>query len=146
MNLRESAIVSGTAAACRDAVADFESYPEWQSAVRRVTVRSRAADGRGMLVDFEIDLKVKTVRYSLNYEFVSDELVRWTYAGGDIENVTGSYVFESRSDTEVEAIYELDLDLGFYVPGIVKKKVQQESMKRSVVELKERVEGPPPRG
>lgn len=146
MNLRESAIVRGSAAACRDAVADFGSYPEWQSAVKRVTVHSTDSNGRGMLVEFDIDLKVRTVNYSLDYEFVSDDLVRWTYAGGDIRDVSGSYTFKAAGKkSEVEAVYELELDLGFPVPGIIKRRVQKESMRRSVLELKARVEACPTR-
>lgn len=140
MNLSESAVVDGTAEACIDAIADFDSYPAWQSAVKRVTVHTTDPQGRGKVVEFDIDLKVKTVNYSLDYDFTRPGIVSWTYAGGDIQDVTGSYTF-APAGGGVEATYALELELGFYVPGILKKKVQREAMKRSVLELKRRVEG-----
>jgi len=140
MVLRESAVVGGTAEACIAAIADFDSYPSWQSAVKKVTVHSTDAKGRGKRVEFEIDLKLRAIHYSLDYDFSREGEVSWTYAGGDIEDVSGSYTFEPRGGG-VEAVYELELELGFPVPGIIRKKIQREAMKRSVLELKQRVEG-----
>src|SRR4029078_7092509 len=48
---------------CYDALADFERLPEWQGAVRSAEVLERDAQGRGTVVAYEVDAKVKRVRY-----------------------------------------------------------------------------------
>ena len=44
---------------CFAALIDFESYPEWQDAVKDCEVRSRDSEGRGRRVSFVIDAKVR---------------------------------------------------------------------------------------
>jgi ribosome-associated toxin RatA of RatAB toxin-antitoxin module len=136
-----SEIVAGTRADCFAAVIDFESYPDWQSVVQSVDVRSRDANGRGREVAFLIDLKLRRVNYALIYEYTEPGEVRWRYAGGDLRDVSGSYVFaETSTPGTVQARYALELDFGFPVPGPVRNRLQREVMRRSVRELKARVE------
>ncbi len=133
--------ISGSCAECFRAIVDFESYPAWQSAVAAVEVRSRDQAGRGREGAFVIDLKLRKVRYALIYEYSEPNEVRWTYAGGDVRDVSGSYSFrETGTAGIVQARYTLDLDLGFHVPALVLRGLQREVMHRSVRELKARVE------
>ncbi len=41
--------------ACFKAIVDYESFPEWQDAVKRVEVISRNREGLGEVVAFRID-------------------------------------------------------------------------------------------
>lgn len=131
--------IEGTRSRCFDAITDFESYPEWQSAVHAVEVRSRDAAGRGREVCFVIDLKVRHIRYALLYDYTPPTEVRWTYAGGDVDDVTGFYRFDE-VDGGVDATYSLEVDFGFPVPGPIVNRLRREVMRRSVRELKARVE------
>ncbi len=134
--------IAGSCAACFAAVADFESYPEWQSAVQAVQVRSRDASGRGREVGFVIDLKLRRVRYALLYEYSEPTEIRWRYAGGDVRDVSGSYSFrETTRPGVIEARYSLAVDFGLSVPSMVRNRLQRNVMRRSVLELKARVEG-----
>lgn len=133
--------ISGSCAECFQAIADFESYPAWQSAVAAVEVRSRDEAGRGREVAFVIDLKLRHVRYALIYEYTEPTEIRWTYAGGEIRDVSGSYSFrETGTAGIVQARYTLNLDVGFHVPALALRGLQREVMHRSVRELKARVE------
>jgi ribosome-associated toxin RatA of RatAB toxin-antitoxin module len=133
--------ISGSCAECFQAIADFESYPAWQSAVAAVEVRSRDEAGRGREVAFVIDLKLRHVRYALIYEYTEPTEIRWTYAGGEIRDLSGSYSFrETGTAGIVQARYTLNLDVGFHVPALVRRGLQREMMHRSVRELKARVE------
>jgi ribosome-associated toxin RatA of RatAB toxin-antitoxin module len=128
-------------ARCFAAITDFESYPEWQTAVEAVEVRSRDAEGRGREVAFVIDLKLRKVRYELVYEYTEPTEVRWSYAAGDVKDVTGSYSFrQTRTPGVVEARYRLEVDFGFPVPSAIRNRLQREVMRRSVRELRARVE------
>lgn len=133
--------ISATCDRCFAAITDFESYPEWQTAVESVDVRSRDAEGRGHEVEFVIDLKLRRVRYSLIYCYTEPTEVRWRYARGDVKDVTGSYSFrETATPGLIEAQYVLEVDFGFPVPAPIRNRLQREVMRRSVRELKTRVE------
>jgi len=58
-------LVHDTPGACFDALTDFERLPAWQGAVRSVRVLERDAQGRGTVVEYEVDAKLKRVRYRL---------------------------------------------------------------------------------
>jgi ribosome-associated toxin RatA of RatAB toxin-antitoxin module len=133
--------ISASCAECFAAIADFESYPDWQTAVESVEVHSRDAEGRGQEVEFVIDLKLRRVRYTLIYSYTEPTEVRWRYARGDVKDVTGSYAFrETATPGVIEACYVLEVDFGFPVPAPIRNRLQREVMRRSVRELKARVE------
>jgi hypothetical protein len=134
--------IGGGCEACFAAAIDFETYPEWQSLVHAVDVSTTDAAGRGREVEFEVDLKLRVVRYALIYDYTEPHAIRWTYAGGDAKDVTGSYSFRESSRPGVTtARYELEIDLGVPVPPLLRNRLQREFMRRSVRELKARVEG-----
>jgi hypothetical protein len=109
--------------------------------VDTVEVRSRDAAGRGREVRFVIDLKLRRVSYTLLYEYTEPNEIWWSYAGGDVKDVTGSYAFRrARGRDLVEATYSLEVDFGFPVPPPIRDRLQREVMRRSVRELKARVE------
>ena len=125
---------------CFDAIVDYESFPDWQSAVREVEVLSRDDEGRGREVRFTIDAKVKTVHYTLRYSYEPPHSITWEFVEGDVKDVNGEYVFEDRGDGTTLATYSLALDPGVWLPGPVSKVLTDQVMKRSVEELKHRVE------
>ena len=136
--------IRASCARCFAAISDFDSYPEWQTAVESVHVRSRDHAGRAREVSFTLDLKLRRVGYTLIYEHAEPTELRWRYAGGDLKDVSGSYTFRgSPGSGLVEARYTLDVDFGFPVPGPIRDRLQREVMRRSVRELKERVEAEP---
>ena len=129
-----------TQQACFDAIADFETYPEWQSAVLECEVRERDGEGRGTLVAFLIDAKVRKVRYVLRYHYDPPGRIWWDYVEGDVKHVEGEYLFEAAGDGRCRATYRLDIDPGRFLPGPVKKVLSGQVMKGSVEDLKRRVE------
>jgi len=117
-----------------DTVADFSTYAEWQGPVRSVDVRS---DG---VVAFEIDVKVRTIRYTLRYHLEPPKRIWWELVEGDPKHVSGEYTFEDLGDGSTRATYRLDIDPGGFVPGPVKKVLRDQVMKGSVADLKREVE------
>jgi uncharacterized membrane protein len=134
MEAEHSVVIAATAQECFDAVCDFESYPEWQGPVKSVAVRE---DGT---VAFEVDAKVKTIRYVLRYHFDEPTRIWWDYVEGDAKQVQGEYRFEDLGDGTTRATYVLDIDPGGFVPGPVKKVLRDQVMKASVTDLKRHLE------
>ncbi len=132
-------ICEAAAKVCFDAMADLERYPDWQRAVKAVTVRERDDLGRPELVEFVTDAKIKEVRYTLRYHYDPPRRIWWDYVEGDVKNVEGEFRFEE-APGGCRATYTLDIDPGRFLPGPVKKVLAGQVMKGSVDDLKRRVE------
>jgi ribosome-associated toxin RatA of RatAB toxin-antitoxin module len=124
---------------CFAAITDYETFPDWQSPVKAVEVLSRDDDGRGRDVRFTIDAGLREVGYTLRYSYDPPHAISWDYLGGDVKSVDGDYAFEER-DAGTIATYSLAIDPGVWLPGPVKSMLTDRVMKRSVEDLKRRVE------
>ena len=136
----QQAVIDAPPQACFDAITDYETFAEWQDAVRSVEVVSRYPDGRGREVAFQIDAKVRRIGYRLEYSYDEPWSITWDYLGGDVKDIAGEYAFEERDDGLTLATYSVALDAGVWLPGPVAKVLNNQVMKRSVEDLKRRVE------
>jgi coenzyme Q-binding protein COQ10 len=136
----QQTVVDGTPAECFEALLDYESFPDWQRAVKSVDVLTRDRKGRGEEVAFEIDAKVRTIRYTLRYAYEPPHRVSWDYVEGDVKDVDGEFVLEDQGDGTTLATYSLALDPGVWLPGPIQKVLRDQVMKGSVEDLKKRVE------
>jgi hypothetical protein len=132
-------VIEAAPASCLAALLDFPSYPAWQSAVVDAVVLEHGDDP---LVEFEVDAKVKTVRYVLRYHHETGSPTRlwWDYVEGDVRSVSGSYELADLGDGTTRATYRLAIDPGRFVPGPIKRALTDGVMRTSVRELKAHVE------
>lgn len=133
-------VIAGTPQRCFDEIVDYESFPEWQGAVRACKVVRRDKNGLAERVEFEIDAKLKTVRYTLDYSYEKPHLVKWRYVEGDVRDVDGELVLEERGDGETLATYALRIDPGVWLPGRVSDMLSGTVMHGALEDLKKRVE------
>jgi ribosome-associated toxin RatA of RatAB toxin-antitoxin module len=140
---RQQALIEASPQECFDAITDYETFPSWQDAVQSVEVVSRYDDGLGREVSFVVDAKVKKISYRLEYSYEAPRLIEWEYLGGDVRDIDGSFEFEDRGDATTLATYSVALDAGVWMPGPVRKVLSAQVMKRSVEDLKRRVESLP---
>lgn len=134
-------VIAAGPQACFDALVEYDTFPDWQSAVKSAEVLSRDGEGRGREVAFEIDAKVRTVRYTLEYSYEPPHRIGWGYVDGDVRDVDGEYIFEDRGDGTTLATYSLALDPGVWLPGALARVLSEQVMKGQMEELKARVEG-----
>jgi uncharacterized membrane protein len=125
---------------CFDAIVEYETFPEWQRAVKEVEVLTRHPDGRGKRVAFEIDAKLRTVRYTLEYSYEEPHLVSWRYVEGDPRDVTGELVLENQGDGTTLATYSLAIDPGGWLPAPLVTILNEQVMHGTLEDLKTRVE------
>jgi ribosome-associated toxin RatA of RatAB toxin-antitoxin module len=120
---------------------DFEAYPEWNPNIKSVEIRERDDAGRGKLVWYEVDAKIKRLKYTLEYDYSgAPESFSWKLVDGDVKELRGSYRFDEFGDvTEVE--YETAIDPGFKVPGMLKRQAEKQIVKGALADLKKRAEG-----
>jgi uncharacterized membrane protein len=121
------------------ALTDFESFPEWQAAVMECEVLERDAEGRGSLVRMKVDAKVRKVEYVVRYTYELPHGLSWEQVSGDLKENTGRYTFAPREDGSTEVTVDIVAEVGFFVPGPMKKLIREQSLKNSLRELKKRV-------
>jgi ribosome-associated toxin RatA of RatAB toxin-antitoxin module len=136
----QSLVVRAKPAAVEAVVSDFEAYPEWVKATKRVEVLSRYDDGRAKQVEFELDAGVFKDTYVLEYAY-ADGRVDWHLVRGETQkSQVGSYVFTGTADG-TEVTYSLAVDLSIPMLGMFKRKAEKVIMDTALKELKKRVEG-----
>jgi carbon monoxide dehydrogenase subunit G len=124
-----------------EAIADFESYPDWVDGIRSAEVLDRDDDGRGTRVAFEFSAMGFTASYTLVYEY-EEGRVSWTTeeASGAVRDVQGEYELEPlNGDTRVT--YRLAVELTVSLPGFVRRRADRAAIRTGLEGLKRRVEG-----
>jgi ribosome-associated toxin RatA of RatAB toxin-antitoxin module len=134
-----SAEIQATPEQCFAAITDFAAYPRWSSVISKTTVLDAHPDGLPRRVEFELDMKIRTVRYVLDYSYRRPHRLDWKLVEGDVEDVAGTYTFE-RVDHKTRATCEQAVSLGFWIPGPIRRIAEQKALKDSVLEFKAHVE------
>jgi len=124
-----------------EALTSFETFPEWQGAVMECEVLERDDEGRGSLVRMKVDAKVRKVEYVVRYSYDLPNGLSWEQTSGDLKENTGKYTFSPRDDGGTDVTVDIVAEVGFFVPGPMKKLIREQSLKNSIRELKKRVGG-----
>ena len=125
------------------ALTDFEHYTEWQSGMLECTVKERDEEGRGVLVELYVDAKIKKIRYTTRYWYDLDNgQMGFDLVDGDLKQCDGRYQFEPVDDgSGTRVSIDITTEIGFFVPGPMKKLIRDQSLKNSMRDLKKRVGG-----
>jgi len=139
-SVKDSIDVEATAEQIFEVATDFEAYPEWNSNIKRVEVKETDEEGRATQVFYEVDAKVKTVTYTLEYDYSNAPAsFSWDLVDGSVKELSGSYSFDEFDDvTEVQ--YETRIDPGFPLPGLLKRQAEKQIVRGALADLKKRVE------
>lgn len=139
-NVSDNIDVSATAEEIFAVATDFEAYPEWNANIKRVEIKESDDEGRGTKVWYEVDAKVKTVTYTLDYDYTEAPYsFSWELDEGDVKDLAGRYEFDEFDDV-TEVRYETRLDPGFPIPGFLKRQGEKQIVKGALADLKKRVE------
>jgi ribosome-associated toxin RatA of RatAB toxin-antitoxin module len=136
----KSADIAAAPQACFDALTDFEHLPEWQGAVRDVRVLERDGEGRGSIVEYEVDAGFKRVRYRLRQVYDEPRRLASEYLGGDFRDFCGEWRFEEAGDGRTHVELDLRIDPGRLVPRIVRTAIADTVMRRALRDLKAHLE------
>jgi ribosome-associated toxin RatA of RatAB toxin-antitoxin module len=131
----ESAEIAASPQACFDALTDFERLPQWQRAVRSVRVLERDEQGRGSLVEYVVDARVKRVRYRLRQVYEEPHRLASTYVSGDFRDFAGEWRFNALGADRTHAELDLMIDPGLFVPGPVRALIADAVMRRALADL-----------
>ena len=141
----ESVVINADTDTIREALLDFESYPDWMSGVDEIEVTKKDKKGRGTEVRYVVDAVMAKIRYVLKYSYKED-LIEIDYVEGDLEDVNASYSFEPLDDDRTEVTYYFDVS--YSLPKALRgpvvkrllKQVDKRVMKSALKDVKKRVE------
>ena len=124
-------------------IADFEAYPDWTGAVKKVEVRSSGAGGRAKQVWFDLDAGAIKDQYTLAYTWKADTEVRWSLVEAEqiVKAMDGAYLLEDNGDDTTTVTYRLSVDVKIPMLGMIKRKAEKVIIDTALKELKKRVEG-----
>lgn len=128
--------VETSIAQCFKTLVDFDAYPEWSSPIRSAKVLERYPNKLARLVEFELDMKLRTVRYVLEYQYDKPTKLTWKSTEGDVESVEGSYTLEKVGAKKTVVTCRQKIVLGFWVPGPIRSMIERSALKQSVLEFK----------
>lgn len=139
-SVKDSIDVAATAEDIFKVATDIEAYPEWNSQIKKVEITETDGEGRPAKAYFEVDLKLKQVTYTLEYDYSNaPESFSWDLVEGDVNELSGSYTFDE-FDEVTEVTYEMKADPGFKIPSMIRKQVEKAVVKGALEDLKKRVE------
>jgi hypothetical protein len=134
-----STTIAGSIDDCFAVLTDFHAYPRWSGPVTECCVVDRHPDGLPRRVAFALDFTIKTLRYTLEYRYERPHAAHWHLVEGDVKAVEGSYEFKT-TDGRTEATCTQAIDIGFWVPGPLRRPFEQKALRDSVEEFKKAVE------
>jgi carbon monoxide dehydrogenase subunit G len=134
-------VISADRARVMGVIADFESYPEWATGVKKCTVVRDGANGRAEQVRFVLDASPIRDEYVLAYVWSGDEQVTWTLAEGHmVKAMDGAYVLTDLGDGSTRVTYRLAVDVAIPLIGMLKRKAEKVIIDTALKGLKKRVE------
>lgn len=135
-----SIVIDATPAAVMAVIVDFESYPAWAQGMKAAEVTGRDAAGRAETVHFELEAAPIKDSYSLQYQYVGENTLRWTLAEGRmLRAMEGSYELAA-AGAGTEVTYQLSVDLAIPMIGLLRRKAEKVIIDTALKGLKKRVE------
>ena len=142
----ESSIdIAATPGEVLDVIADFDSYPQWATEVKKVEVLTEEGDGWADRVQFTLDAGAIKDTYVLDYEWDVREngtgVVSWQLVEATVlKAMNGSYTLAAKDRDETTVTYRLAVDVKIPMLGVLKRKAEKVIIGTALKELKKRVE------
>jgi carbon monoxide dehydrogenase subunit G len=123
-----------------DAITDYETFPEWQSAVVGTEVTETDKKTKlGEVVKYDVDAKIRTIHYTLRYHYERPGKIWWDFVEGQgINKLDGGYEIVE-SDGGTAATYKVGIDVSG-VPGPLLKRAHKGTIKKANEDLKAEAE------
>jgi len=139
-----STSINATPGEVLDVIADFDSYPEWTGAVKKIAVISEDGDGWADQVEFTLDAGAIRDTYVLEYDWdVAEDgtgVISWHLVSALVlKAMNGSYTLELSGATTL-VTYRLSVDVKIPMIGMLKRKAEKVIIDTALKELKKHVE------
>ena len=124
-------------AAFLSVVTDFERYPEFVEDLVDVRIRSHGENVWEVAFGLQI---VRRLEYTLRLEQVSPTRVQWSLLEGVFRANSGSWTLEPLENGGCKATYEVEIQLGMYVPKSLMKTLVGRALPQMLQRFRDRAE------
>ena len=125
---------------CIAVITDFESHPRWSTPVLRASILACDEKGRGRIIAFELDAKIRRINYVLEHFYDLPHHISWKLVEGDVAAVSGSYAFEPIGPGRTRATCSQVIDVGFWIPGPLRRLLEDQAITDAGGEFKAEAE------
>jgi uncharacterized membrane protein len=133
-------VVRAPIAVCFDTIVDFPCYPDWFSGITAASVLDHDEGRTRWTVEYKLHMLIKTISYTLEYEGERPTLLTWKLIRGDLTDVQGTYRFVELEPAVTEATCTQGVDIGFWIPGPLRRTFERTALVDSVREFKKAAE------
>jgi ribosome-associated toxin RatA of RatAB toxin-antitoxin module len=138
----ESMTIKADPATIMGVIADFPSYPQWAGPVKQIEVLEEGPDGRAKSVRFHVEVMGLSDLYVNEYIWSGDKRVDWTMSQGrSMKSQVGRYELAPAGNGATKVTYDLTVDIGIPVPGLIRRRIQSKVVDTALKDLKKRCEG-----
>jgi ribosome-associated toxin RatA of RatAB toxin-antitoxin module len=138
----ESMTIKADPATIMGVIADFPSYPQWAGPVKQIEVLEEGPDGRAKSVRFHVEVMGLADLYVNEYTWNGDKRVDWTMSQGrSMKSQVGRYELAPAGKGATKVTYDLTVDIGIPVPGLIRRRIQAKVVDTALKDLKKRCEG-----
>lgn len=129
-------VVEAPIEVCFATIVDFACYPDWFSGISTAEVLESDPGAGKWTVRYGLDMILKTISYTLEYRSRRPHELTWKLVAGDIRDVEGVYTFTSLEPDLTEAECRQAVDVGFWIPGPLRRTFERSAVADSVREFK----------
>lgn len=123
-----------------DIVTTYDRYPEWLPEVKKIHTSERK--GNEVKVHYELDLKLKTIRYTILAREERPRRMSWSFVDGEVmKDNKGSWVMEQEGEGRTKVTYSVEVALGPLVPKAILNTLVDQSLPKMLEAVKRRAEG-----
>ena len=142
-NASKSIVINVTPEQLWSVITDYQKYAEFLPEVKKVAVAGAPPDS---LVTYTIDIKAKTISYTVQMKAEGTSKLGWAMTKGEMmkEN-RGTWTLKA-APGGTEAVYDIELKLGALVPSFIEKALAEQNLPTLLQNFKARAEKLFPKG
>ena len=122
-----------------DTIINYDRYPEWLPEVKKIRTSERK--GNEVKVHYEVDFKIKTIRYTILAREERPQRMSWSFVEGEVmKDNKGSWVLEPAGEGRTKVTYSVEVAVGPLVPKSILSTLVDQSLPNLLENFKRRVE------
>lgn len=123
-----------------DTIINYDRYPEWLTEVKKIRTSDRK--GNEVKIHYEVDFKIKTIRYTILAKEERPQRMSWTFVEGEVmKDNKGSWELAPEGEGKTKITYSVEVTVGPLVPKSVLNTLVDQSLPKMLEAVKRRVEG-----
>jgi coenzyme Q-binding protein COQ10 len=123
-----------------DIIINYDRYPEWLTEVKKIRTSDRK--GNEVKIHYEVDFKIKTIRYTILAREERPQRMSWSFVEGEVmKDNKGSWMLEPEGEGRTKVTYSVEVTVGPLVPKSILNALVDQSLPKMLEAVKRQAEG-----